>query len=43
MPFNPVAESQRRGILNSLALEQRSVGAIVAGLGLEQPSGSKHL
>jgi len=41
--FNAVAESRRREILNYLALEERSVGAIVAGLGLEQPSVSKHL
>jgi DNA-binding transcriptional ArsR family regulator len=41
--FNAVAESRRREILNYLALEGRSVGAIVACLGLEQPSVSKHL
>jgi DNA-binding transcriptional ArsR family regulator len=41
--FNAVAEPRRREILNYLALEERSVGDIVARLGLEQPSGSKHL
>jgi DNA-binding transcriptional ArsR family regulator len=41
--FNAVAEPRRREILNYLALEERSVGDIVATLGLEQPSVSKHL
>jgi DNA-binding transcriptional ArsR family regulator len=41
--FNAVAESRRREILDYLALEERSVGAIVAGLRLEQPAVSKHL
>ena len=41
--FNAVAEPRRREILNYLALEERSVGTIVAGLKLEQPSVSKHL
>ena len=41
--FNAVAEPRRREILNYLALEERSVGAIVVSLGLEQPSVSKHL
>jgi DNA-binding transcriptional ArsR family regulator len=41
--FNAVAEPRRREILNYLALEERSVGEIVARLGLEQPSVSKHL
>ena len=41
--FNAVAEPRRRDILNYLALGERAVGAIVAGLGLEQPSVSKHL
>jgi DNA-binding transcriptional ArsR family regulator len=41
--FNAVAESRRREILQYLALEERSVGAIVLSLGLEQPSVSKHL
>ena len=29
--------------MNYLALQERPVGEIVAALGLEQPSGSKHL
>src|ERR1700740_3578959 len=41
--FNAVAELRRRDILNYLALQERSVGDIVASLGLEQPSVSKHL
>ncbi len=41
--FNAVAEPRRRQILNYLALAERPVGDIVAGLGLEQPSVSKHL
>jgi len=41
--FNAVAEPRRREILNYLALEERPVGDIVAGLGMEQPSVSKHL
>jgi DNA-binding transcriptional ArsR family regulator len=41
--FNAVAEPRRRDILNYLALEERAVGDIVAGLGMEQPSVSKHL
>jgi DNA-binding transcriptional ArsR family regulator len=41
--FNAVAEPVRRGILNYLALQERPVGDIVAILGLEQPSVSKHL
>ena len=41
--FNAVAEPRRRAILNYLALQERPVGAIVAGLRLEQPSVSKHL
>ena len=41
--FNAVAEPRRREILNYLALEERPVGDIVARLGLEQPSVSKHL
>ena len=41
--FNAVAEPRRREILNYLALAERPVGDIVAGLGLEQPSVSKHL
>jgi DNA-binding transcriptional ArsR family regulator len=41
--FNAVAEPRRREILSLLALEERPVGDIVALLGLEQPSVSKHL
>jgi DNA-binding transcriptional ArsR family regulator len=41
--FNAVAEPRRRDILNYLALQERPVGDIVATLGLEQPSVSKHL
>jgi DNA-binding transcriptional ArsR family regulator len=41
--FNAVAEPRRREILNYLALQERSVGEIVATLELEQPSVSKHL
>jgi DNA-binding transcriptional ArsR family regulator len=41
--FNAVAEPRRREILSYLAGDERPVGAIVAALGLEQPSVSKHL
>ena len=41
--FNAVAEPRRREILNYLALQERSVGEIVAALEMEQPSVSKHL
>src|SRR5690348_6543858 len=41
--FNAVAEPRRREILNFLASAERPVGEIVAGLGMEQPSVSKHL
>ena len=41
--FNAVAEPRRRQILNFLALQERPVGDIVATLGMEQPSVSKHL
>jgi DNA-binding transcriptional ArsR family regulator len=41
--FNAVAEPRRRDILNYLALEERPVGEIVASLGMEPPSVSKHL
>ena len=41
--FNAVAEPRRREILDYLALAERPVGDIVASLGLEQPSVSKHL
>ncbi len=41
--FNAVAEPRRRQILSYLALNERPVGEIVAELGLDQPSVSKHL
>ena len=41
--FNAVAEPRRRDILSFLALQERPVGEIVASLGMEQPSVSKHL
>ena len=41
--FNAVAEPRRRDILSYLALQERSVGEIVAAMELEQPSVSKHL
>jgi DNA-binding transcriptional ArsR family regulator len=41
--FNAVAEPRRREILSFLAWQERPVGDIVAALGLEQPSVSKHL
>jgi DNA-binding transcriptional ArsR family regulator len=41
--FNAVAEPRRREILSYLVLRERSVGDIVAALGVEQPSVSKHL
>ena len=41
--FNAIAEARRRDILVYLAPRERPVGDIVAALGLEQPSVSKHL
>jgi DNA-binding transcriptional ArsR family regulator len=41
--FNAIAEPRRREILSFLALEERQVGDIAAGLGIRQPSISKHL
>ena len=41
--FNAVAEPRRREILSYLADAERPVGEIVAALGREQPSVSKHL
>jgi DNA-binding transcriptional ArsR family regulator len=41
--FNAVAEPRRREILNYLAAAERPVSEIVAAIGLEQPSVSKHL
>src|SRR5580700_1994958 len=42
-PFNAVAEPRRRQILFYLAGSERQVGEIVAAVGLDQPSVSKHL
>ena len=42
-PFNAIAESRRRDILDVLAAEERAVGDIVEALGMAQPSASKHL
>ena len=42
-PFNAVAEPRRRQILIYLAGNERQVGEIVAAVGLDQPSVSKHL
>src|ERR1700752_3567559 len=41
--FNAVAEPRRREILSYLAGAERPVQEIVASLGIEQPSVSKHL
>jgi DNA-binding transcriptional ArsR family regulator len=41
--FNAVAEPRRREILTYLAGAERPVAAIVAAIGLPQPSVSKHL
>jgi DNA-binding transcriptional ArsR family regulator len=41
--FNAVAEPRRREILSYVADRERPVADIVARLGLEQPSVSKHL
>jgi DNA-binding transcriptional ArsR family regulator len=41
--FEVIAEPTRRRILDRLLLEPRSVGALVADLGVAQPSVSKHL
>jgi DNA-binding transcriptional ArsR family regulator len=41
--FNAIAEPRRREILSYLALRERPVADIVASLGVEQPSVSKHL
>ncbi len=41
--FNAIAEPRRRDILSFLIADERPVGDIVAGLGLPQPSVSKHL
>lgn len=41
--FNAIAEPRRRQIINLLARRGLAVGAIVASLGLPQPTVSKHL
>ena len=41
--FNAIAEPRRRDILEYLAQSERPVGDVVAALGMEQPSVSKHL
>jgi DNA-binding transcriptional ArsR family regulator len=41
--FNAIAEPRRREILMYLAVRERSVGDVVAALGVGQPSISKHL
>jgi DNA-binding transcriptional ArsR family regulator len=41
--FNAVAEPRRREILSYLVVRERQVGEIVAAIGLDQPSVSKHL
>lgn len=41
--FNAIAEPRRRDILEFLAGDERSVGAIVEALEMGQPSVSKHL
>lgn len=41
--FNAVAEPRRRRILDTLAAEELSVGALVEALDLPQPLVSKHL
>jgi DNA-binding transcriptional ArsR family regulator len=41
--FNAVAEPRRRQILTLLAVSEHQVGEIVAAIGLDQPSVSKHL
>jgi DNA-binding transcriptional ArsR family regulator len=41
--FAVIAEPSRRAILNMLAASECSVGELMLGLGLSQPSVSKHL
>jgi len=41
--FNAIAEPRRREILIYLAQDERQVGEVVAAMGLDQPSVSKHL
>lgn len=42
-PFNAIAEPRRREILDALGRGERSVGDLIAHLGLAQPQVSKHL
>ena len=42
-PFNAVAESSRRALLNAIGREEVTVGDLVSRLGLSQPQVSKHL
>jgi DNA-binding transcriptional ArsR family regulator len=41
--FDVLAEANRRQILDLLLAEDRSVGALVAAMGVSQPAMSKHL
>ncbi len=41
--FNAIAEPRRRQILSYLVVQERQVGEIVAAIGIDQPSVSKHL
>jgi DNA-binding transcriptional ArsR family regulator len=41
--FNAIAEPRRRQILSYLVVHERQVSEIVAAIGLDQPSVSKHL
>lgn len=41
--FNAVAEPRRRQILSFLVVGERQVSEVVAAVGLDQPSVSKHL
>ena len=42
-PFNAVAESKRRQVLEAIGANELSVNEIVAALGWNQPQVSKHL
>ena len=41
--YNAIAEPRRRAILEYLAASERAVNEVVAELGIDQPSVSKHL
>jgi DNA-binding transcriptional ArsR family regulator len=43
VPFDVLAETHRRSILDQLRDSERSVGELVGVLGLSQPAVSKHL